>query len=363
MIDFQPCALRFSFDHHADRIPGLASGSGDRLRFGKEAAMQMRLFPQEVFTGIWDELSVDPMQPPLEGFRHLADLAIAQLRQIDPPKEHQICLVPSWWQREQLGVLLSVLQASQIHSRHLMPRSLALAATRQEDGKFWILEQSWHQVVLTRFRSGRTVKQVEQISLPHHGALDCLRSLARRVAERCLEEHRVDPLYSAESDQNLFNALLEWIRDQEGDLPVSIGRKHFVIPGVRELLDHVMVPVNEWVRSVCGPRPCFAESTLASILRIPECRICDEASLVGGLLPSVATEGVGLIEEIFSISGVKILQVPETTHVVFRGVAYALDSSSRVELPDHPPCVIPSGVPGERFHLEDGEDVLRIHVP
>ena len=46
--------------------------------------MQMRLFPQEVFTSIWDELSTEPMQPPLNGFRHLADLAIAQLPFFSP---------------------------------------------------------------------------------------------------------------------------------------------------------------------------------------------------------------------------------------------------------------------------------------
>ena len=95
--------------------PGYAVMDGEKLLVGTEAAKFVRLLPSWTNNRFWNQLNTDPIPNATEAVRHHADLAFAHLEslwdQIKERADQVIFLVPGFYDRSNLGLLLGMAKA------------------------------------------------------------------------------------------------------------------------------------------------------------------------------------------------------------------------------------------------------------
>jgi hypothetical protein len=111
--------------------PGYAMLEGGSYQFGQAAREAARLRPREVNTRYWWQLSTEALQPAMGPARHTADLVHAHLqalhREGGQPGEVLLAVSGSM-QRDQLSLLLGIVQQCPFDAVGLVNRSVALGS-------------------------------------------------------------------------------------------------------------------------------------------------------------------------------------------------------------------------------------------
>jgi hypothetical protein len=191
--------------------PGYALLEGSEYRFGQGARHQARLRPREINTRFWWQLGTEPLQPALGPARHCADLVHAHLQTL-----HREAGAPSQWliaapgsmQREQLALLLGIVQQCPFDAVGLVHRSVALASVHSSSDTCFHLELQLHQALLSELRNdGERVSLVAAHPLPGCGLLQLQERLIEIIAAAFIRQTRFDPRRKADSEQQLYDAL------------------------------------------------------------------------------------------------------------------------------------------------------------
>lgn len=199
---------------HGDKrlqSPGYALLEGGQYRFGNAARAAARLRPREVSTRYWWQLSTDPLQPALGPARHSADLVHAHLRALHSeaggPGE-LLLAAPGSMHKEQLALLLGIIQQCPFDAVGLVNRSVALASLQAADGPLFHLEIQLHQALLSELRAeSGTVSFQRATALPGSGLLQLQERVVEAVAAAFIRQTRFDPRRRAETEQQLYDAL------------------------------------------------------------------------------------------------------------------------------------------------------------
>jgi hypothetical protein len=199
---------------HGDKrlqSPGYALLEGGQYRFGNAARAAARLRPREVSTRYWWQLSTDPLQPALGPARHSADLVHAHLRALHSeaggPGE-LLLAAPGSMRKEQLALLLGIIQQCPFDAVGLVNRSVALASLQAADGPLFHLEIQLHQALLSELRAENgTVSFQRATALPGSGLLQLQERVVEAVAAAFIRQTRFDPRRRAETEQQLYDAL------------------------------------------------------------------------------------------------------------------------------------------------------------
>lgn len=187
--------------------PGVSSFVNRAWLQGQAAFDHSREDPQSTCFDCWEQLSLDPVSLP-GAPRHLADVAAAQLRSLCPDLQRDTWAVcaPGHWDKTQFRLFLGVAEACGMDVRILVPRALALTADLPGDADEWtVWEWQWGRLTvmkLTRDADGWQVAETR--SVPDGGVLEFFRREARLISTLSLERHRVDPLYTGASEQQVF---------------------------------------------------------------------------------------------------------------------------------------------------------------
>ena len=132
--------------------PGYALLAGDGYRFGNPARAAARLQPRDINTRFWWQLSTEPLQPALGPARHTGDLVHAQLQELHreggQPSEVLLAVSGSM-QRDQLSLLLGIVQQCPFDAVGLVNRSVALGSLHGAGGRLFHLEIQLHQAVIS----------------------------------------------------------------------------------------------------------------------------------------------------------------------------------------------------------------------
>jgi hypothetical protein len=204
--------------HGGDRVqsPGYALLEGREYRFGQTARAAARLRPRDVNTRYWWQLGTEALQPPLGPARHSADLAHAHLldihRQAGGPREVMLA-VPGSMAREQLALLLGIIQQCPFDAVGLVHRSVALATLHGGPGGTFHLELQLHQAVVTELeQSDGQVALRRTVPLPGCGLLQLQERLVEIVSAAFIRQTRFDPRRRAVTEQRLYDALPDALR-------------------------------------------------------------------------------------------------------------------------------------------------------
>ena len=222
-------------------VPGIAFLGDDTTRTGEAAVERIRLNPLLAHTNFWRGLSTEELTRPSRLARTTADIAFAQAEQLLGPHKSEgesvLLAVPAGYSREQLPLLLGVINETGVRVSGLVDAALAACSLEPAPARVLHLDLELHQAILTVLeysggdRSGLKRSRYE-IAL-RHGVLDLNQTVRQLIAETFISKTRFDPLHDATTEQRLVGqvpGLLAQLREQEqtvvsmqfGDRPLEV---------------------------------------------------------------------------------------------------------------------------------------------
>lgn len=196
--------------------PGYALLAGTQYRFGNPARAAARLQPRDINTRFWWQLSTEALQPALGPARHTGDLVHAQLQELhrdggQPPEV--LMAISGSMQRDQLALLLGIVQQCPFAAVGLVNRSVALGSLIGGNGRLFHLEVQLHQSVISELtQSDGEVRLQRTLPLPGAGLLQVQERLVEIIATAFIRQTRFDPRRKALTEQHLYDALPDVLR-------------------------------------------------------------------------------------------------------------------------------------------------------
>lgn len=226
LLDLNDCNLQLWHGGKHLQSPGYALLEGHDYRFGGDARGSARLRPRDINTRYWWQLSVEPLQPALGPARHTADLVHAHLlqlhKQAGEPAE-LLLAAPGSMQREQLALLLGIVQQCPFEVVGLVNRSAALGSLYPAGGRLFHLELQLHQALLSELAgNGGEISVQRSTPLPGCGLLQLQERLVEVVASAFIRQTRFDPRRQAATEQQLYDALPEALRQLQAGAETNL---------------------------------------------------------------------------------------------------------------------------------------------
>ena len=216
LLDLNDSNLQLWHEDTAVQSPGYALLRGQEYQFGFPARAAARLQPRDINTRYWWQLSTETLQPSLGPARHTGDLAHAHLRQLHQeakcPSEILLAVSGSM-QREQLALLLGIVQQCPFDAVGLINRSVALGSLYARGERLFHLEVQLHQAVISELtRQSHQIELQRTTPLPGCGLLQLQERLVELIAASFVRQTRFDPRHKADSEQQLYDALPDALR-------------------------------------------------------------------------------------------------------------------------------------------------------
>jgi hypothetical protein len=246
LLDINDSNLQlWSGDTHL-QSPGYALLQGQQYAFGSPARATARLQPRDINTRYWWQLSTETLQPALGPARHTGDLVHAHLQDLHQeagrPAELLLAVSGSMG-RNQLALLLGIMQQCPFDAVGLVNRSVALGSLYGGGGRLFHLEVQLHQAVISELdESNGKIELQRTVPLPGCGLLQVQERLVEIIAAAFIRQTRFDPRRKAATEQQLYDILPDTLRalaqDNETNLEVNsyqarINRKELRSAGQR----------------------------------------------------------------------------------------------------------------------------------
>jgi len=199
--------------------PGIAVLEEAVTLTGADATARVRLKPLLAQSNYWRTLSTDPLTRPSRLIRTTADLAFAQLQTLfagtESSAEGVLLAIPAGYSREQLGLLLGIVNETKVPVAGLVDAALAACSHEPAPPRVLHLELELHQALLTvlEYTGGERpgLKRSRYEIAQRHGLLALQQSSMRFIADSFVRKTRFDPLHEAINEQRLLDQLPQWL--------------------------------------------------------------------------------------------------------------------------------------------------------
>jgi len=194
--------------------PGIALLLDDGLKIGNEANQLAKLHPRKVNDTYWQSPSIEPLKAVPNYVRHHTDLIYHHLTKLhkdlgEPAKI--ILAVPSSLNAEQLSYILGVADALPFEFSGLCDLAVAGTVDSGLRGTLLHYDLQRHQTVITLINADTEAEKKDVILAPNLGLHAMQTKWANIISDSFIEQSRFDPMHTAESEQNLYNQLPDWI--------------------------------------------------------------------------------------------------------------------------------------------------------
>jgi len=201
--------------------PGVALLEDQSTVTGLDALQRLRVKPLLANTNFWRGLSTQPLTRPSRVAGTTADVAFAQaetlLGRFKQNNEGVLLAVPAGYSREQLGLLLGVINETGVRVAGLVDAGLAACSLEPAPARVLHLDLELHQALLTvlEYSGGEHpgLKRSRYEIALRHGLLGIHQTLAQFIAENFVLKTRFDPLHEASSEQRLVDQLPAWLSE------------------------------------------------------------------------------------------------------------------------------------------------------
>ena len=183
---------------------GIAVKRGDRIVFGNEAEPTRAHAPRDLCDHFWEHLDTAMIE-----FGHFqcnhAELAAKHLGEIyrkDLNTTEAIALIPAHYQEDQRGILTAIARDSGIPLRYIIQRPLAFSSSLL--GKVHIhVDLSLKRLNISCLTSKPAMSVVESSTHHDFGYNSFVRRWLNGIAAEFVSRCRIDPMHSAESEQQI----------------------------------------------------------------------------------------------------------------------------------------------------------------
>ncbi|PCH62628.1 MAG: hypothetical protein COC19_02450 [SAR86 cluster bacterium] len=226
VLEINDLGLRVSDENGVLAIsPGFACLNGKSLELGETAQRRSRIDPTNSYNDFWHRLSMDPLAHGTDQVRHFADIAYAHLLhlgELTDLDDELILAVPGNFTAEQLAILLGLTAHCPFTVVGIVDSALVAVMPRAERPTIVYVELQLHQVVLTRLRvennNGESrLNKDSVIQVPGVGAQSFMELMMRIITGLFVQQCRFNPQHNAESEQQLYDALPNWLNQNDRD--------------------------------------------------------------------------------------------------------------------------------------------------
>ncbi|MBU3070150.1 hypothetical protein KOI40_09985 [Aestuariicella sp. G3-2] len=211
--------------------PGVAVVDHQELLFGSKAWRESRKQPLNTHSQFWSQLNTDPLQLNHPKVRHHGDLAYLHLLHIekqlpvDFANQEVVFSLPGSIPRESLGLLLGIANQCGMKTIGLIDHGLAATLSHAfpllaEQQALTHVEMFLHHCVITELTPANNSSDAAITKLQRNrlevlsdqGWLSLHNQLLNYFSELFIQQTRFNPRHGASSEQALFDAIPEWLR-------------------------------------------------------------------------------------------------------------------------------------------------------
>lgn len=208
--------------------PGVAVLEDTATLTGDAAAPKLRLRPLLAQSNFWRGLSTEPLVRPSRLARTTADIAFAQasalLDSYKSDGEGVLLAVPAGYTREQLGLLLGVVNETGAAVAGVVDAALAACSLEPAPARVLHLDLELHQALLTALDYASSgLKRNRYEIAPRRGLLALQQAWMKMIAEAFVRNTRFDPLHDAASEQRLLDLLPQWLGQLSGSETITLS--------------------------------------------------------------------------------------------------------------------------------------------
>jgi hypothetical protein len=211
--------------------PGVAILEDQATLTGIEALQRVRVTPLLAHMNFWRGLSTQPLPRPSRSATTTADVAFAQAEKLlgryKEENEAVLLAVPAGYSREQLGLLLGVINETGVPVAGLVDAALAACSLQPAPARVLHLDLELHQALLTvlEYSGGEHpgLKRSRYEIAPRHGLLGIQQTLVQFIAENFVRKTRFDPLHDAATEQRLYDQLPAWLAELQQSEHVTLS--------------------------------------------------------------------------------------------------------------------------------------------
>jgi hypothetical protein len=231
-----------------DRVavsPAFAVLHNRQLHIGTEGFTRSRLYPGWTNNRYWEQLNTDPMPNATAQIRHHADLVFTHMEtlwsMIQNKVDEVILAVPGCLDPAQLGLLLGIARECGMPVKGLVNSALVSLCDQVNSTTALHLDIQLHHILLTTLKSEEHLDVQESVKLTEQGLFTLWDRWANIIADLFIRNTRFDPMHQAETEQQLFSQLPDWVHRFEGgkskDITLSLDQSsHSVSVSTEKLL-------------------------------------------------------------------------------------------------------------------------------
>ena len=201
-----------ALEEHVQESPGYALPQKKGLLVGKTAESKAHLFPRQILNHFWDQLNTETLDQtgkhfPLNHaeivFHHLALI----WRQLQSRGEEIVMAVPSFYDREHLGLILGIAQELGMPVKGFVPLSLAASSHICPEKMLLYLDIHLHRIEVIYLEQGEHLTLRDSATTGEKGLHHLYRKMVTMIAQEFVRTTRFDPFHQAASEQELYDRL------------------------------------------------------------------------------------------------------------------------------------------------------------
>jgi len=208
--------LELSLYRGEDRLysaPGFAVVREGEVLFGEPALRVARMHPQQANQQYLKRMNGDPLLQPVRIAANHADLVYLHLKELAALTGDDVVLaVPGTVNGEQLGVLLGICQEVGIQVSGFVNAAVAAVTTTPVPERVLYLDVFLQHVQVSELSVRDEVRHERSFEVRDCGFSNLLDGWVNLIADRFVQETRFDPLHTADSEQQLYNQVYDWVR-------------------------------------------------------------------------------------------------------------------------------------------------------
>jgi hypothetical protein len=210
--------------------PGFARIERGKIVTGDAAKAGARLQPRQTSNRFWSALSLEPGSAGSDLGKSAAELAYAQLeslwRKVGNGVTDAMLVVPGAYRTDQLGVLLGLAQECGMPVRALVDTAAAVSVRPYPGRQLVYVDAGLHRASVTLLEQDAADVQVRAEHALGQGLAGIADMFARRIADVFVRSTRFDPFAHAETEQQLYDQLPQWLSALEREERVELKLQH-----------------------------------------------------------------------------------------------------------------------------------------
>jgi len=194
------------------RAPAMAIVRDPDIVFGEAALKQFRLYPRQSNQQYLAKLNADPLSEPGRLAANHADLVYLHLKELQQVSSDEVVLaVPGNLSRDQLGVLLGICQEAGLEIRGFVDSAVAAVSTTPCPEALFYLDAHLQHFVITELTAGDEIQRQRAEEVRDCGIANLVTGWMNLISDRFVRETRFDPLHAADSEQQLYSQVYDWL--------------------------------------------------------------------------------------------------------------------------------------------------------